>query len=224
MAVRGEWSRRVVAEYTSAAHTNTLVGWLIEIGASPDLVREGLRIVDDELVHAELSAEVLALAGGGPVPPLPRAALRLPRAEPTEAAVLHWNVEIFCLGETVAVPLFRKMLAGTTQPQARRLLRRIVADEARHRDFGWSLLDALLAGPWGGEARLRLEAGLPAALARIREAYTGGAATLPEGAREWGLLAPAAYGEVLRQVERTWWRPRFAARLAAFGARATLPG
>jgi hypothetical protein len=30
-----EWRRRVIAEYNSAAVTNSLVGWLIGLGASP---------------------------------------------------------------------------------------------------------------------------------------------------------------------------------------------
>ncbi|GDX79009.1 hypothetical protein LBMAG42_08200 [Deltaproteobacteria bacterium] len=220
--VRHEWSRRVVAEYRSAAHTHELVGWLIEMGASPDLIREGLRIVDDELAHAEGSAEVLALAGGAIAEPVPRDALRLPRTEPIESAVLRWNLELFCLGETAAVPLFRRMLRGTTQPHAHRLLRRIVADEARHRDFGWALLDSLLAGPWRGPARIELAAALPGALARIKLAYGGESSFISPECRAWGLLAPAEYGEELRKVERTWWKPRFGARLPAVG-RGTLP-
>ncbi len=183
------------------------------IPAPNDEVRhEGLRIVDDELAHAEGSAEVLTLAGGQLTEPVSRAMLRLPRTEPIERAVFTWNLELFCLGETVAVPLFRRMLRGTTQPQAQRLIRRIVADEARHRDFGWSLLDSLLAGPYAMEARKQLAAEVPGALARIKAAYGGEGAVLSPDSRAWGLLAPGEYGEELRKVERTWWKPRFAVR------------
>ena len=221
--VRAEWGRRVVAEYTSAAHTQSLVGWLIEIGASPDLIREGLRVVEDELGHAEGSAEVLSLAGGRLEAPIARAGLRLPRTEPIEAAVVRWNLEIFCLGETAAVPLFRAMYAGTTQPQARTLIRRIVADEARHRDFGWGLLDWMLAGPWGENARALVVEELPAALGRIKDAYGGTRTHLDPAERGWGLLAPADYSRVLRRVERTWWTPRFAQRLPTPPGHARLP-
>ena len=51
-AVRSEWLRRVEAEYRSAAITQHLTLWLIQIGASPDLLRAGLRIAGDELTHA----------------------------------------------------------------------------------------------------------------------------------------------------------------------------
>ena len=37
-AVRAEWARRVEAEYRSAAITQHLTLWLIQMGASPDLI------------------------------------------------------------------------------------------------------------------------------------------------------------------------------------------
>ena len=39
--VRGEWRARIAAEYGSAAITQHLVLWLIQIGASPDLIDAG---------------------------------------------------------------------------------------------------------------------------------------------------------------------------------------
>src|SRR5262245_36128671 len=63
-AVKYEWLRRVEAEYRSAARTQHLTLWLIQIGASPDLVRAGLRIAGDEIVHAEMSHRVFLAAGG----------------------------------------------------------------------------------------------------------------------------------------------------------------
>ena len=61
---RDEWERRIEAEYRSAAITQNLVLWLIQMGASPDLVHDGLRIVTDEMAHAELSHAVFVAAGG----------------------------------------------------------------------------------------------------------------------------------------------------------------
>ena len=63
-AIASEWLRRVQAEYTSAARTSVFTHWLIQLGASPDLIRAGLRIVDDELAHAELSHAVVLDAQG----------------------------------------------------------------------------------------------------------------------------------------------------------------
>ena len=67
-----EWLRRVEAEYRSAAITQHLTLWLIQIGASPDLIHAGLRIVKDELAHAELSHRAFVAGGGTGAPELVR--------------------------------------------------------------------------------------------------------------------------------------------------------
>lgn len=211
--VQDEWARRVLAEYRSAAHTNELASWLIEIAASPDLIREALRIVADELTHAELSAEVLDAAGGSLSGVVARESLRLPRTEPIDLAVVRAGVELFCLGETVAVPLFRRMLGGATVAPARSALRRIVADEARHRRFGWDLLDWCKAGALAPYVDHVLQNELAGMIGRVRAAYGEGlTSTIPQEWRAWGLIAPAEYALDLERTERLWWRKRFQER------------
>ena len=128
--VRHEWRGRIAAEYRSAALTHEYVLWLIQIGASRRIsFAPVLRIVDDELAHAELSHHVLnaALArphavdgandtnrgdgtnrSGAGALPLNRNTLSLPREHLVlEHDVTTAVVRIFCLGETVAVPLFQ---------------------------------------------------------------------------------------------------------------------
>lgn len=210
LEVQTEWARRVVAEYRSAASTADLVTWLIEVGADPDLIRDALRIVGDELTHAELSAGVLAAAGGAVTEPVARETLRLHRTEPIELAMVRVCVEAFCIGETVAVPLFRRMLAGASVPLARSALRRIVADEARHRRFGWDLLDWCKQAPSCSAAVSKvLSNELPAMLARVGRAYgEGRAEDVPAEWRAWGLIAPREYALDLRTAQTRWWGPR----------------
>jgi 1,2-phenylacetyl-CoA epoxidase catalytic subunit len=209
--IRAEWARRVVAEYRSCAATQELVLWLTQIGASPDLIRMGMRVAEDELGHAEGSAEVLAAAGGRIEGVLDRRLLSLPATEPREAGVVRATVELFCLGETVAVPLFRRMLAGAEEPAVRRLLVRILRDEARHRAFGWTLLGALMEGPTREVARQCLAVELPAMLGGVIQAYDGQDPAIGGEERRWGLIAPAEYAAELRWTWRRWYRPRFAA-------------
>ena len=144
--MRGEWLRRVEAEYRSAAITQHLTLWLIQIGASPDLVRGGLRIAADEMAHAELSHRTFVAAGGVGGPQLARESLELKRhpGAPLEHDVARVGVEVYCLGETVAVPLFKELREPCSVPVARRALDRILRDEVRHRDFGWALLGWLV--------------------------------------------------------------------------------
>jgi hypothetical protein len=155
-------------------------------------------------------------AGGTQGPTLARETLSLPRrvSEPLEHDIVRVGVDVFCLGETVAVPLFKNLRDGCTVPTARKALDRILLDEVRHRDFGWMLLEWLFDTPLGDALRALVVRELPRWFERIRQCYApafaGTLDTISENDRRWGLMAPARYAHV---VERTWerdWKPRFA--------------
>ena len=112
--VRAEWRNRIAAEYSSAAITQHFVLWLIQIGASPDLIELGLAIVTDELAHAQLSAEVYAEAGGTAAPAIDRAGLALPRRDelPLEHDVLTAAMQVHLTMVTVRQNEVVKRLAG----------------------------------------------------------------------------------------------------------------
>ena len=220
--VAGEWSRRTQAEYRSAAIAHHATLWLIQQGAPPDLIRDGLRIVEDELAHSELSAGVMGASGGSPAPPvLDAATLTLPGGDDPRRALLSAIVRFFCVGETVAVPLFRMLRARATVPVARRALDRVLRDEGRHRQFGWDVLDWLLMNDPDGVARgVSLE--LPSVLADVRRVY--GAAdqqarpSLAEEVTAWGLAGRAEYGATLSLALERDVLPRLAARGLGAGA------
>jgi hypothetical protein len=212
---REEWRRRVVAEYGSAAQTHTLTFWLMELGASPTLLHEGLRIVGDELVHAELSFAVVASLGGTEVE-LTRQGLGLapePALSPLDNVAVQ-GVRIFCLGETVAVRLFKRLRQFCTVDVARSALDRILVDEVRHRDFGWLLLEWLSTlADWPRQREL-LQARLPALFSELRENYAVDRAVsgaFDEGLRAWGMMPASEYrAAALETLERDY-VPRFAA-------------
>lgn len=173
--VRTEWRNRVAAEYRSAALTAQVLHWGIVAALPPDLLEVALRIVRDELAHAELSHGCLVALGGGDEPvPLDVQAL----VEPVTDGILGGLVDSvacnFCLGESLAVPLFERMRRNATHPAVRPVVTRVLKDEAVHRQFGWDALDALLAREPGG-VRARVAARLPGWLAAFRDAYA------PEG-------------------------------------------
>lgn len=223
--VREEWRARIAAEYTSAAITQHLVLWLIQAGAPPDLIDAGLVIVNDELAHSRLSHEVYVAAGGSAPPALDRNALELRRRDARlEMDILHIAVRVFCLGETVAVPLFVHLRSGCTEPAAREALDRIVRDEARHRDFGWDLLDWLQqASPIRSHVSALVSAALPDMLADLERSYGDDnvAVQTDDGAmsdddRSWGLAPAREYAEVLATCRERDFRPRFSARGISF--------
>lgn len=186
---------------------------MIRLGAPPELIRDGLRIVDDELEHASLSARVAADAGCDEPPRLVQESLGLSRSEaPLWLDTLWAAVETFCLGETVAVPLFVAMRANCTVASARAALDRIVRDEVRHRDFGWASLD-WFTQTRGDEARRQVERALPGMMQRLRTHYgqTGDApsSTTSTTGAQWGLLPIARYAEILERCVQRDYVPRF---------------
>ncbi len=218
--VREEWRARIAAEYTSAAITQHLVLWLIQAGAPPDLIDAGLVIVNDELAHSRMSHEVYVEAGGTQPPALVREQLGLQRtSDSLELDILRVAVRVYCLGETVAVPLFKHLRERCTEPLPRGALDRILRDEVRHRDFGWDLLDWLCASPGGDQIPGVVGAELPALLRDLEQSYgasnpvvaadDGGMTDLE---RAWGLAPPREYAAILLQTLDKDFRPRFAAR------------
>ena len=211
-AVRLEWLRRVEAEYGSAALTQHLTLWLMQIGASPDLIRAGLRIAWDEMVHARLSYRAYVAAGGTDAPKIIRERLGLTATPgaPLEHDVVRVATGAFCLGETVAVPLFKELRAYCTVRPARRVLDRVLRDEVRHRDFGWALLGWLVEQPNGAELRSVVVEALPSAFVRLRHAYSGDISSVTEAERAWGLMPPSEYAAVVERTVDRDWIPRFA--------------
>jgi hypothetical protein len=218
--VRHEWRARIAAEYTSAAITQHLVLWLIQAGAPPDLIDAGLAIVADELVHSRMSHEVYVAAGGTEAPAIVREQLGLSRRhEILELDILATAVRVFCLGETVAVPLFAHLRERCNEPVAREALDRILRDEVRHRDFGWDLLDWLCTSAIGDHIADVVARDLPAMLAELQGSYGTDNPTvasddgeMTEAERAWGLAPPRDYAAILAQTLDKDYRPRFAAR------------
>lgn len=215
--VREEWRARIAAEYTSAAITQQLVLWLIQAGAPPDLLEAGLAIVADELAHSRLSHEVYVAAGGTLPPAIDRDQLGLARtSKQLEHDILRAAVRVFCLGETVAVPLFSHLRAECTEPVARAALDRILRDEVRHRDFGWDLLDWLSTVI---DAPALVQPELPTMMRELEASYGADNPVVAEDdgdmtpeERAWGLAPPRDYAAILAETLVKDYRPRFAAR------------
>jgi hypothetical protein len=210
-----EWAGRIEAEYRSAAITQEVVLWLIQIGASPDLIRAGNRIVDDELVHAELSRKVWAAAGGETPRVLDRSTLGLTREHAAlELDVVASIVSVFCLGETVAVRLFSHLRRRATVPVARRALDRILIDEVRHRDFGWIALEWLLEAFGGSELRAVIDRSMPGWIADLEKNYgddlEGGIQSVTEDERSWGIAPWREYAAILHRAHASEFQRRFA--------------
>lgn len=215
-----EWHARTAAEYTSATITQELLLWLMVIGAPPDLIDDGLVIVQDELVHSRMSYDVYCAAGGTTPPAIDRAGLGLTRQhDAVELDVLATAVRVFCLGETVAVPLFSHLREHCTEAQPRAALDRILRDEVRHREFGWDLLDYLgttsiapLIAPWLRNALPVMFVDLMRSYGTLNKVIEADDGQITQTERAWGLAAPRDYATILDRTFERDYLPRFAAR------------
>ena len=128
-------------------------------------------------------------------------ALRARKGDSLEVLVTRHGVEMFCLGETVAVPLFKVLREGCVEPTARKALDRVLKDEVRHRDFGWALLEYLVELPCADELRAQVVSELPDMFRRLRSSYApvGGETrtAIPQDDRAWGLMPIARYRAIL---------------------------
>jgi len=175
-----------------------MVHLMIQAGVGHELIEDGLDVVRDELHHAAMSQQTLVAFGGGPeLPSIPADTLDLPiRDEGILASLLDALVRNACLGETLAVPLFRAMAGSTTHPSAREVIEQILKDEARHSAFGWAVLDALIDSHEGVVEWVASQ--LPAHAEAFRRAYAGSTAdaNLSDAERAAGLMSPVDYHRV----------------------------
>ncbi len=197
-SVSAGWAARVHAEYRSAALVQQLGHEWLVAGASPDLIHDAHRVVQDELVHATDALAVLAAAGGAPEP-MEEAALCLPWTGLTHRQVaLVGGLELLALNESLAVPLFAAMRRRTTVPEAVAALDRVGRDEPRHAALGWTFVAwALEAWP---DAHGFLRSWVPGAVERQQVAYASLAHDRwpdDDPRFAWGLLDGAGYAEVV---------------------------
>lgn len=141
LRVRHFWLSQTAAEYASAAVSSEFSLWLCQNGASPELICQCLDIAKDEIAHATL-AYGAAVAAGHTGPLIGNHSLLgspTPFIEPRKN-LLDVMLRFFCLGETLAVPLFAAMKKRAREQAARAAYARIIVDEPRHSEFGWVAL------------------------------------------------------------------------------------
>ena len=202
--IQNFWLSQTCAEYNSSARTIHLVHWMQQIAMSPDLIRDAIRIADDEMVHSQLCYAVAAEAGS--TTGLPHDELSLSLTENFEdlrKSFLYVLVESYCFGETVAVPLFSAMRKQTQTPSALTAYNRVLEDEPRHAAFGWLAL-AWCDEIWP-ETRSWLAEIVPDALSSMRRAYSASdddeyQPPLSETELAWGMMPKVRYQEVLEKT------------------------
>jgi hypothetical protein len=208
------WFNQAIAEYTSSARTVELCHWMQCSAISPDLIRDAIRISDDEMVHAQMCYDIAIKVGCTQTLPLETMQLSLQREfEPLIKSLLLVIVQSYCFGETVAVPLFSAMRHSSSNAQVLEVFDRVLEDEPRHAKFGWLTLAWCYENI--GEVKTWLPEIVPIALSRIRSAYNHHPPfdpPLTSAELAWGLFPRERYGEILEKTINT----KFSKRLSHY--------
>ncbi len=139
---RAAWTNAVFTEYASAAAFSSLATACLESGAPIDLVATIADCAVDELAHVELASRLLAELGGAAPYEADLEAVA-PRPTPGARAVLRAAeiaITTSCVGEALSLPALRHARRSTTNPLARAVVARLLADEGPHARVGFTLL------------------------------------------------------------------------------------
>lgn len=138
------WLDVALGEHASIAAFARLTLELMGLGAPADLVAQVQAAAADEVEHATLAFAMVRRFGGDPVEPGPfpvGPSLQL-HGDPVDVATAA--VREGCVGETVSAWLAERAAERATDPESRRVLSRIAADEARHAALSWQLVGWLV--------------------------------------------------------------------------------
>jgi hypothetical protein len=130
------WLTDALEEHASIAAFARFTMLLLSVGAPPDLVLDAQRASIDEVAHAR---DCFALARRYGATPAGPSTLDVHDAmgSTSLAELAALTTEEGCIGETLGAALAAAQLELVVDPEVRRVLERIVRDEARHAELAW---------------------------------------------------------------------------------------
>jgi hypothetical protein len=197
-AARG-WQALLDTEYESVVIASWMTAALARLGAPLDLLGAFGRVVEDEVRHVDLCAQLVERMGGaptivrGPLPPLPH---DLARDGAGELEAVSSLVGFFCVFEFLSGLVFHEALEAATVELPRWAIGEIYRDEAFHGAFGFEAARHFVPGwrdEWKAQLARRVEADVRRFEQRLGGPLPGRPAPLdPELAalEGLGLLAP----------------------------------
>ncbi len=134
------WRKNAQAEHSSVAGFHRFALDLMAHGAPPELLARAQRAAVQELRHAIDAFTLASDYLGEPIGPAP---MKLGSSVPIArslAELAAWTARDGAIGETLAAFLAERALSETTDPQVRRVLSAIVAEETEHAALAWATL------------------------------------------------------------------------------------
>jgi hypothetical protein len=199
-ALAAAWRQSGLMEHASIAAFSRFVMELMAVAAPAWLVDAATQAIEEEITHARLCFGLADVyAGGERVGP---GALRvddLLEDERALASVAAATVREGCVGETLAAILVRDAAARARDPEVRRVLETIAADESRHATLAWRFVQWAIAE--GGEpVRVAVRAAFDERLSVLPEPAAWPAEVDVDAMRAHGQMSPARQRVVYQQA------------------------
>jgi len=195
-AARG-WQGLLDTEYESIVIASWMTAAMSRLGAPLDLIGAFGRVVEDEIRHVDVCAEMVERFGGsptlvrGPLPPLPTS---LERGTEPELETVCGLVGFFCVFELLSGYVFYEALERCGDDLPRWAVGEIYRDEAFHGAFGFEAARFFVAD-WSEAWRTRLarhaEAEVQRFARRLEPGARLGAAGEVAALENLGLLSPS---------------------------------
>ncbi len=196
-AAAAGWQALLDTEYESVVVASWMTAALTRLGAPLDLLGAFGRIVEDEVRHVDVCAQLVTRCGGtptivrGPLPPLPT---DLARGDAGEFETVSALVGFFCVFEFLSGLVFHAALDAARAPLAHWAVGEIYRDEAFHGAFGFEAARAFVPS-WPEAQRVALARRVEAEVVRFGERLRGrapgpAASAEIDALAQLGLLAP----------------------------------
>ncbi len=139
-----KWVEAALGEHASVAAFAKFVLHLLALGAPPSFVERALHAAADEVEHAKQCFQVAQRLSGVARSPgrLDIGPAMAGSFEP--AAILVAAIREGCFGETIAAECAAEARRRTVDASIRKVLDRIVQDEARHAELSWDFVEWML--------------------------------------------------------------------------------
>ena len=142
---RISWTEAAFNEYCTARAFADLLGALLEAKAPVDLIGMASDFVADEILHVELTSRIAMELGGGAPYVIDFENLHrrpVPSLTPLQRAN-ELVVHLCCVAEAFSLPMLVSAFGSATHPLPKKVLERIVIDEAPHGRLGFLYLEWL---------------------------------------------------------------------------------
>jgi hypothetical protein len=142
---RISWTEAAFNEYCTARAFADLLGAMLEAKAPIDLIGMASDFIADEILHVELTSRIAMELGGGAPYVIDFENLHR-RPDPALTPLQRANeliVHLCCVAEAFSLPMLASAFGSATHPLTKKVLERIVIDEAPHGRLGFLYLEWL---------------------------------------------------------------------------------